>query len=330
MGVAVLCGCTSFVSASGGDADTEAGSSSTGAAESTQGPTTDPTQGTTTDGGTTTNPSTTDTPTTAGTTTADTDPTTGPDPTTGDPGSSGGADESSGGRAESSSSGTVVPGVCGDGNVDAGESCDDDNGVEIDGCTSNCEFGPTGIDYGAVSPTGLGGGGGTVIDDNTDDCPPDNVLVGLQGSIASMAEPWIGVIGGVCRPADLSNADPPAFVTGAPAFDLTPHGGFNSGGDWATECDDDEVIVAVRGNAGSVVDGLEIRCASIQTIGMAEAYDLEPIPLMGWEPLQGSMGGAPFGPLVCPPGEIATGLRVQTSSYLNQIQLRCQALDLIY
>ncbi len=46
--------------------------------------------------------------------------------------------------------------------------------------------------------------------------------------------------------------------------------------------------------------------------------------MMNWETQQGSMGGNPFGPLVCPPGEVAVGLRVRNSSYVNQVELRCR------
>ena len=46
----------------------------------------------------------------------------------------------------------------------------------------------------------------------------------------------------------------------------------------STECGDDEVIIAVRGNAGTVIDGLQIRCATLDTIGRPEAYELEPTP----------------------------------------------------
>lgn len=320
----VLGGCSTFVAAegsaeTGGSSGDETGNAtlSTSSDDATA-----TTSGVDTNGGssgtTTPDPTATGTPTT--------DPT-GPATSTGGGESTGGSSTGFDPTGESSTG--DPPASCGDGIPHPSEDCDDGNADELDGCTTSCSLGPTGIDYGAIVTSGLGGGSGTNgISDNTHECPPNQVLVGLQGDLTT--EPWIGVIGGICRPTALTNTDPPGFATGGPSTELPQHGGFTGGGPWITECGADEVIVAVQGGAGTVVDGLQIQCASIDTVGPAGAYSLAPSARPGYETLQGGDGGGSFGPVACPPGSVASGLRSRTNSYVIQVELRCRELDLTY
>lgn len=73
-------------------------------------------------------------------------------PTTGGPtssGSSGGGETSTGGTGSSGASSTGAVAVCGDGELDDGEACDDGNVLADDGCSPLCEVGP-GAALGAV------------------------------------------------------------------------------------------------------------------------------------------------------------------------------------
>ncbi len=322
----VLGGCSTFVAAE--DEDPQADTEGTSAAETEQTPVptgadseTSPTSGASGTSGapeSTTDADTTVDPTGRGTTS---EGSSGPAESTGN---------ASSGPDPTDDSSTGDPSTtCGDSRTQDGEDCDDGNDDELDGCTSNCVEGPTGIGYGAIVTSGLGGGSdNTGIDNNSDECPAGEVLVGLQGDLTS--EPWLGVIGGVCRPAALTNTDPPEFATGGPATELPEHGGFNGGGAWSTECSGDEVIVGVRGGSGTVIDGLQIQCASIDTIGDPGAYELDPSPNVEFETLQGGGGGGTFGPLTCPAGTVAMGLRTRTNSFVIQVELRCSELHLTY
>ncbi len=329
--VLALGGCSTFFAAESSDTDTDA----TSADETGQ--TTLPPTGTTDPSPTSGADSDSDDP--GPTTEATTDPSATGNPTTDPTGeqttSGGGAESTTGGNSSTGSDPTDdsstgdPPTSCGDSIPQDDEACDDGNSDELDGCTSSCEVGPTAIDYGATLTSELDGGSGTSgISDNTHECPAGEVLVGLQGDLT--AEPWIGVIGGICRPTALTNTDPPEFATGAPPTVLPEHGGFSGGGPWSTECGADEVIVAVQGGAGTVIDGLQIRCASIDTIGAPGAYDLEATAEARFEALQGGSGGGPFGPLTCPDGTVAAGLRTRTNSYVIQVELRCRELGLTY
>lgn len=209
-----------------------------------------------------------------------------------------------------------------------GEACDDGNDNELDGCTSVCEIGPLGLEFGTAMPTSLGGGGASPTNDATDECATGEVLVGLRGALTN--DDWLGVIGGVCRPSGLTNRSPTSFQTSDPTTDLPTYGGFNDGGPWSTACGANEVIVAIRGRAGSVMDGLEMRCATVDIEGPLGNQELIVAPLDDWESYQGSPGGSPFDTLECPAGAVATGLRARTSSYVNQVALLCRELGLRY
>jgi len=317
----LLGGCTSFASAAPVDEGSSTGSETV--ADDSEGG--DPPGSESSAGGTSsTDPTDPTNPDPSSTTADPTDPTSA-DSTSGD-GTSDTSSSSSGG--DGSSTGEPPVGSCGDGMQQEPEVCDDGNGDELDGCTSACLPGPTGIDLGTSSETDLlGGGSTTAIQNAVENCPPNEALVGLGGGISM--EGWLGVIGGRCRPIGLINADPPAFRTNGPVTDLPEHGQFQSGGPWQTECPDDQVVVAVRGGAGDVMDGLQIRCADVQTVGDPGAYALDPVA-GAWEAQQGGSGGDDFGPLACPAGSVAVGLQTETNSYVIRLRLLCREISLAY
>lgn len=295
---------SSDTSGSSSDEDTTSGTPTTSVDDTTGGVTTnDPT----------TSPETTDDPTVDPTddpTDADTE-TTGEDPSTGD-----------------TSTGEPPLSECGDGVEQAGEACDDANEDELDGCTSSCVIGPLSLEFGDQTQTAKGGGGSnTGINVVADACTYPQVLVGLSGALSN--EGWIGVIRGECQDGRLENADPTVFRTSGQITQLPPRGQFAGGGGWGTQCPANEAIIAVRGGAGDVMDGLEVECAEVATVGPPGGHALE-TSSTGWQPLQGGPGGGPFGPLRCPDGSLATGLETDTNSYVVRIRLLCRSVDLLY
>ncbi len=299
--------------------NTGAESSGSGSTESpsdegttSAGPTTsvDDTRGGVTTNDPTSSPETTDDPDpTADPTDADTE--TGEDTSTGD-----------------TSTGQPPMSECGDGIEQVGEACDDANEDELDGCTSSCVIGPLSLGYGDQTETAKEGGGSeTAINVVADACPNSQVLIGLSGGLSN--EGWLGVIRGECQDARLENAAPTVFRTAGPINQLPAHGQFNGGGDWGTQCPANQALIAVRGGAGDVMDGLEIECAEVSTVGPPGQHSLE-TSSTGWQPLQGGPGGGPFGPLSCPDGSVATGLETDTNSYVVRIRLLCRSVELLY
>jgi cysteine-rich repeat protein len=297
----------------GADASGSTSSTPSGGGEGSSAPGSTTSDDDTTTGGVTTDadpssPETTDP--TNDPTDADTE-TSGKDPTTGD-----------------SSTGEPPPSDCGDGVEQPGEACDDGNQDELDGCTSACVIGPLALDFGPQTQTAKeGGGSNTQIQTFVDTCPDPQVLVGLSGGLSS--EGWIGVIRGECQDGRIDNADPTTFRTTGPINQLPPRGQFDQDGPWGTQCPPNQAIIAVRGGAGDVMDGLEVECAEVATVGSPGAYSLE-TSSTGWQPLQGGAGGGDFGPLRCPEGSVATGVDTDTNSYVIRIRLLCRPVDLQY
>lgn len=220
-------------------------------------------------------------------------------------------------------------GECGNGIEEPGEECDDANEDQLDGCTDACGIGPLGLDFGAGSQTAFeGGGSSTGIQNAVDTCPQPQVLVGFSGGL-TMGDNWIGVVRGQCQDGRLENADPPNFRTTGPLNALPERGQFQGGGPWQTQCGPNEAVIAVRGGAGDVMDGLQVECAELATVGDPGDYALSRSST-GWLDLQGSEGGGAFGPLRCPGNSVATGLETDTNSYVIRIRLLCTDIDLQY
>lgn len=239
---------------------------------------------------------------------------------------SGGADASSDGVSSDGG-----PPDCGDGDKDGGEDCDDANDSEIDGCTSACAIGPVGLAYGSASTTAEGGGNHTMVTPFSDDCPEGQVLTGLTGRLTSQGlgpAVVLGRIQGECSALSLQDADPTS-IEAAPGSSLIEHGGFQEGGDWNLTCPEGSVITEFEGRSGSIIDSLEITCTPLQIDGTGSAQSLELGPPTTEGPAGGN-GGADFGPIGCPNGEIAAGLAGDTNSYVIRLALRCRSLELAY
>lgn len=247
------------------------------------------------------------------------------------------SDGERGGSREMTSESTAGWAGCGNRRLEVNEACDDGNFDDLDGCTQNCVVGPVGVFLGRTEQTAFAGGASsTGISSFVDICPKGQVLSGLHGSLNS--DVWLGLLlGGLCRPVVLTNTDPPSFMTNDPTTELPSHGSSDETAAWRTDCLVNEVVVAVRGSAGSVIEGVEVRCASLNTNGTPGAYGLELIATAWLEP-QGSSGGGRFGPLECPSGTVATGVETETATgaetemnnYVVRIRLLCTELDFNY
>lgn len=248
-------------------------------------------------------------------------------------GSGSGSGSESDGDSASSDGGSsdAGPPDCGDGKKDGSEDCDDANASEIDGCTSACTIGPIGLAYGNASTTEEGGGNHTMVTPFSDDCPEGQVLTGLTGRLTSQglgAAVVLGRVQGECSTLSLQDADPTA-VDSAAGASLIEHGGFQEGGNWQLTCPDGSVITELEGRAGSIIDSLEVTCTPLQIDGTGSAQSLE-LGAASTEGPAGGNGGAPFGPVACPNGEIAAGLAGDTNSYVIRLALRCRSLELAY
>jgi cysteine-rich repeat protein len=218
------------------------------------------------------------------------------------------------------------PAVCGDGIQASGEACDDANRSEIDGCTSSCERGPTGVRrVGGPQPSPL------VTYSNNDppvtmnaDCPEGEAMLGLDIG-------WPKGVGGLtvrCAALGLVDADPTAIEVVAGSI-LAPLGAY-PGDDFAIACPAGEVFgeLSTAGTQGALF-GFGGACRTLdvtgsggdQTLAIGEGTDLE---YQGFGMVQDLTA--------CPDGTIATGIAVQmlASEWPVGVGLRCHTLELRY
>ena len=236
----------------------------------------------------------------------------GPDP---EPGSS------------SDGTGTPVEEQCiPDGVVGPGEACDDGNVDELDGCQSDCGFGPTELGWADAVWTETLAGADPVFSESTDGCPVGTVLVGMRGALSP--EGWIGRVGGLCRAQDLANTLPVHVESTGSLIELPVHGGFNQGGDWELQCPEDFVVVGANLRTGSVIDQIELSCEAFGTVRDDDGVVVLTIDAAALTEPAGSDTGNESEPLDCPAGSVADGMFIGTSSYVLQLGLRCRTPQL--
>ncbi len=228
---------------------------------------------------------------------------------------------------------TAMP-MCGDGTVTADEDCDDGNDSQIDGCTSTCRLGPTAMAL--LEPSFqtdmVGGWEDQGIIGGIDACPAGQVLQGFAGTLdalssASPPTTVIGQIAGLCGTVSLVDDDPTAITT-ADGTMLPPHG--ESGDEsWRMRCPEGQAVSGLSGQAGQLLDQLEIACRAFQVDGMGDAQSISLTPAPGKNPVGGE-GGDDFGPTSCPEGQIAGGVATSVTSQVIRLGLHCWTPTLVY
>lgn len=235
-----------------------------------------------------------------------------------------GSNETPGSTSTTASSTTEVPPFCGDGSIDPGETCDDADADELDGCTSVCEPGPLGLLFGDVVETDEGFGGWVEESfDEVSDCGPGEVLVGLRGAFADYGQYYVlGQVQGVCAPAGLANAVPTAIEFGAP-YQLPLHGAATPNGSFDLVCPDGSATTRIFGAFGLYLDMLNVGCQplslspGLDAVELGATTNLDPFGM-----LQDVEGG-----VTCPDSTVATGFRVTGDAYAAYFHLRCRAIE---
>ncbi len=215
------------------------------------------------------------------------------------------------------------PSVCGDGRVQGQEDCDDANADELDGCTSLCERGPVGLEFGEIEET-LGYFGGWVVPtfDEVSDCGPDEVLVGARGMFAYFFEYYVlAQVRGVCAPVGLVNAVPTTLEFGQ-AVELPSFGEIIGIDAFELVCPAGSVASGVFGASGLYIDRIGVFCRSLGLSEEADVVELGP-----------PMGLRPFGTdlpeessVNCSPGTVPAGLRVLGDEHAARLHLRCREI----
>ncbi len=213
---------------------------------------------------------------------------------------------------------------CGDGVTDRGETCDDANGDELDGCTSECEPGPLGLLLGPIAQVD-GNVGGWVDEtfNEVSDCGPDEVLVGIRGVFGNYAQYYVMArVQGVCASLELANTVPTTLEFGPP-IDLPTYGMVLGSDPFDMICDPGAAASGLSAAWGLYMDMIGISCRPLTLSPEQDAVEFgadEDLPLFG--EIQSVEGT-----LECPGGTVAAGLRVLGDDYAARLHLRCRSVE---
>ncbi|MBK8263376.1 MAG: DUF4215 domain-containing protein [Nannocystis sp.] len=264
----------------------------------------------------------------------------------------------SGGTTDDTTTGTTgdVQPVCGDGEVDAdqGEECDDGNGVDGDACTNSCQK--------AVCGDGI-------VLEGDEECDDGNIQKGDGCSAWCHKEPlgimlageqWIGYGGGfdggdpagsqcgervsqgisglldldpVDYPCKVQNACVKLGIVNGAVVKVNPLSGaalntcFMNKDPWTRYCGEGQVAVGIGGKATILrIESFEVICAAVspvedQNSGFSVA--LGPPSSLSQA---GTSLGQPFPPLLCPPGWVITDIaaKVDNVKAINVIKVLCR------
>lgn len=207
-----------------------------------------------------------------------------------------------------------------------GTGCDDGNPCRSGtSCTSGaCSGGalicdvPTALTATATATSPMAG---PAFQTSDSPCADGEVLVGLYGShVPSSGQPgifaWFQSAGAICAPLawDWDPASARYRAHHGMPTDLTEVGTHYPFLEWRRQCADDAVIVGVDAveYSGQVLTQVSFKCATLTAAYVADEWVLE----VG-SPVSLTSAGYGLGSAVhseCPAGEIATGLRLGTSS----------------
>ncbi len=235
------------------------------------------------------------------------------------------AGDSSSSDADSSSSDETGPSaVCGNGVTEAenDESCDDGNDDDLDGCLSDCRFGPTGISFGDLEQLEQYGNvsGGAAVDDA---CPMGEVIIGLRGHAGGS----VGRIQVVC--GTLTLVDPDALALSLVENTVFPMHGEGGGEEFDRTCPENHAVVGFSGREGLLVDRITLRCAPLSLADDGSTITLEVGDPVELAPVGGD-GGAPFPVTDCAEGSVATIGHIRFGDAIDAFGVSCQPVSASY
>lgn len=219
---------------------------------------------------------------------------------------------------------------CGDAQLADNEDCDDGNLDELDGCTSLCRVGPTGIAQGQRTELeDRFGGYATGAFDTATECAEDERLVGLRGTFSYYAQYFVlARLRGICAPLNLLNQAPTAVEFGANTT-LAELGTFSSADDTPFEllCPADAVVSGLEGFGGLYTDRVGLQCRTVALTSDASEFALGQRQS---GPSFGAPGGGSVQEVSCPGTSLSAGFRVQGDAYATGIFLRCEETELTF
>lgn len=248
----------------------------------------------------------------------------GDEETSGDDDDGGDVDDGVDGNADDASDEALG---CGNGVVEASEECDDDNSSDVDGCMTDCRFGPSNIRIDTSNPTelpqkgNLGGGSPSKAG-----CANGEIIIGIEGRAGALLDR----VAIQCGRVQLFDPEDPEVLdlTIVPSMVLQPSGG-SGGSSFRSTCPEGHAVVGFSGRTGSYIDQLTLSCALMSilddgqsmTLVLDEPFEIQPV---------GGSGGGPFEPEHCEEGQVATIANLRSGALVDAFGLTCMSISLAY
>jgi hypothetical protein len=176
------------------------------------------------------------------------------------------------------------------------------------------------ITFGAPREVGVQGNVGA-SSPFTDDCPAGQVPIGFHAELGASVDGLAVVCGTVSiDPITLAVTVGDATTTKS-GTTLTLRGSTNAT-QAESRCPANTMLVAFSGNAGQLIDRVDMQCAGLTATGAFPNLSVTvdtPVAGDGF----GGNGGAPFGATSCAAGEVARGLTIEAGNSVTALGLRC-------
>ena len=173
---------------------------------------------------------------------------------------------------------------------------------------------PPRVMFGASSPT-TRRGGTTGYYTMTDQCGPDEAVVGYHGAVSG------NLVGGlqlVCARLTFSSPAPGTPVTISNYRPLTRRGNMSTG--WMELCMAGQVVAGYAGRSKTLLDNVEFRCSSLTIASDGRSLAVgTTFTALG---PHGGAGGDPFAD-PCPTGQVMHGAITQYGSVIDAFQALC-------
>lgn len=183
---------------------------------------------------------------------------------------------------------------------------------------------PVGMTLGAETGKAFFGAsaGGAAGDAFADACPVNQVLVGLEGTTGNPKDVVHSVSGRCGEVSVEKRADGGGYDVHINPNVLLPERGEPTPTVQVANCPTDQAMTGFSGRAGSVIDAIQIRCASFRIVGSAPSFELLVYGegSAGWI---GGLGGPTFDVTECPPNELAFGQYVRVGGLPSGFGVLC-------
>jgi hypothetical protein len=188
---------------------------------------------------------------------------------------------------------------------------------------------PTGVTLGALitaTQYEIPSNGGNPFNDT---CPPNQVLIGFNGTVASIdgGQSPIATVQGVCGTLSVTSTEP--YQVKVATANTLPMRWVTAAVPVSAMCPADQIVVGFGGRYGQFVDGLDFRCAPLVIAGTSPALTLSVGATTTTSTIGSATGATPFTPIFCPNNQVAVSQLPHAGALIDAFALACATPSLL-